>query len=248
VNSGTKPATVMSAENRTALSTCMALIRIRRNRSVQLWAALSVSVFLVTAKRCERMDKIKILLVDDDTLFREALSRWLEGDSELEMAGHCATVGEATAILRQKPVDIVLLDHDLGKERGFQFLTAAGQSGFEARVLIVTAGMTDAESVQALRLGARGILLKQSPPALLAQAIRRVMAGETWLDQSSVPALLAAANRIEAPGPGKPFTERENQVLQGVFEGLSNKEIGVRLSISESSVKPPFNNSSRKPV
>jgi DNA-binding NarL/FixJ family response regulator len=183
------------------------------------------------------MDKIKILLVDDHMLFREALSRWLDGEPDLEMAAHCASVAEATAIVRQKPIDIVLLDHDLGKERGFQFLTAAQQSGARAPVLIVTAGMTDAESVQALRLGARGILLKQSPPATLAQAIRKVMAGETWLDQSSVQALLEAANRIESPAHRRPFTDRESQVLQGVFEGLSNKEIGVRLTISESSVK-----------
>lgn len=175
--------------------------------------------------------------MDDHTLFREALSRWLEGEPDLEMAAHCASVGEASSILCQKPIDIVLLDHDLGKERGFQFMTAAKQGDFRARILIVTAGMTNAESAQALRLGASGILLKQSPPSLLAQAIRKIMAGETWLDQSSVQALIKAANRIENPDQGRPFTERESQVLQGVFEGMSNKEIGVRLSISESSVK-----------
>lgn len=183
------------------------------------------------------MNKIKVLLVHDHTLFREALSRWLEGEPDLEVAAHCASVGEPTAILRQKPVDVVLLDHEVGKERGFHFMAAARQSGFRARFLILTAGMTDAESVEALRLGASGILPKQSPPALLAQAIRKVMAGEAWLDQSSVQALLKAANRIEGPGHRKPFTERESRILQGVLQGLSNKKIGIRLSISESSVK-----------
>lgn len=175
--------------------------------------------------------------MDDHTLFREALSRWLEGEPDLEMAAHCASVGEATAILREKPIDIVLLDHDLGKERGFQFMVAAQQSGSAARTLIVTAGMTDAESVQALRLGASGILLKQSPPALLAQAIRKVAGGEMWLDPASIQALLESANRPGGTGPNRPFTERESDVLRGVFEGLSNKEIAARLSISESSVK-----------
>ena len=183
------------------------------------------------------MDKIRILLLDDHTLFREGLSRLLESEPDLEMAALCATVSEATDILRQKPIDLVLLDYDLGKEGGLEFIGRARKLGFKGRFLMVTAGMTDAESVQALSLGVGGIFPKHSSPHLLAQAIRKVMAGETWLDQSSVQALVEAAKRSERPGPSRPFTERESQVLQGVFEGLSNKEIGVRLRISESSVK-----------
>jgi DNA-binding NarL/FixJ family response regulator len=183
------------------------------------------------------MKTIKILLVDDHTLFREALSRWLEGEPDLEMTAHCASVHDALEILRRRPIDIVLLDHDLGKERGFQFLADARTLGFEGRLLMVTAGMTGAESVKVLDLGAHGIFLKQGSPGLLAEAIRKVSAGETWLDPACVPALVEAARRPQWPGGERPFTEREGQVLRGVLEGLSNKEIGVRLSISESSVK-----------
>jgi DNA-binding NarL/FixJ family response regulator len=183
------------------------------------------------------MTKIKILLLDDHALFREGLSRLVESEPDLEMAGHCATVDKATDILRQKPIDLVLLDYDLGKENGFEFIARARELGFEGPFLIVTAGMSDTESVQAVRLGVGGIFPKHSSPALLAQAIRKVMAGETWLDQSSIQALVEATKRRETPNLKKPFTERENQVLQGVFEGLSNKEIGARLDISESSVK-----------
>jgi two-component system, NarL family, nitrate/nitrite response regulator NarL len=183
------------------------------------------------------MDKIRILLLDDHALFREGLSRLIESEPDFEMAAHCASVSEATNILHHKRIDLVLLDFDLGKEDGFQFIASARQGGFHGRVLMVTAGMTDAESVQALRLGAGGIFAKHSSPGLLAQAIRQVMAGETWLDQSSMQALVEAAKRPERLRPTRPFTERESQVLQGVFEGLSNKEIGARLSISESSVK-----------
>ncbi len=153
------------------------------------------------------------------------------------MVAHCASAGEASEIVRRKPVDIVLLDYDLGKGRGFQFINDAREAGFQGRVLMVTAGMTDAESVQALRLGASGIFLKHNPPALLTQAIRKVMGGETWLDPASIQALVEAAKRPEPASQNKPFTERESQVLRGVFEGLSNKEIAARLTISESSVK-----------
>lgn len=185
------------------------------------------------------MDKIKILLVDDHALFREGLSRLIESERDFEMVAHCASVGEATNILRQKPIDLVLLDYDLGKENGFEFIARARKLGFEVRFLMLTAGMSDAESVQALGLGVGGIFLKHSSPALLAQAIRKVMAGERWLDQSSIQALIEATRRGEPEegGARRHFTERENQVLQGVFEGLSNKEIGARLRVSESSVK-----------
>ena len=183
------------------------------------------------------MTKTKILLLDDHALFREGLSRLVESEPELEMTAHCATLAEATELLRQKPIDLVLLDYDLGKENGFEFIARARKIGFAGRLLIVTAGMGDAECVQAVRLGVGGIFLKHSSPALLAQAIRKVMAGETWLDQSSIQALVEATKRRETPDARRPFTERENQVLQGVFEGLSNKEIGARLNISESSVK-----------
>ena len=183
------------------------------------------------------MDKIRILLLDDHALFREGLSRLLEGEPDLQMAACCASVGEATDALHQKPIDLVLLDYDLGKERGFEFISQARQRGFQGHFLMVTAGMSDAESVQALNLGVRGIFPKHSSPMVLIQAIRKVMAGETWLDENAIQALVRASKHPEGVDHTKPFTERETQVLQGVFEGLSNKEIGGRLNISESSVK-----------
>jgi len=183
------------------------------------------------------MDKIRILLLDDHALFREGLSRLVDSELDLEMTGHCATVDKAIDILRHKPIDLVLVDYDLGKENGFQFIARAREMGFEGRFLIVTAGMSDAQSVEAVRLGVGGIFTKHSSPVSLARAIRKVMAGETWLDQTSVQALVEATKRQETQASNPHFTERENQVLQGVFEGFSNKEIGARLDISESSVK-----------
>ncbi|HXW16237.1 MAG TPA: response regulator transcription factor [Terriglobia bacterium] len=183
------------------------------------------------------MDKIRILLLDDHALFREGLSRLLEGEPDLEMAACCASVSEATDALHQMPIDLVLLDYDLGKERGYEFMAQARQRGFQGRFLMVTAGMSDAESVRALDLGVSGIFPKHSSPMALIQAIRKVMTGETWLDENAIQALVRASKHPQGPNQPKPFTERENQVLQGVFEGLSNKEIGARLNISESSVK-----------
>jgi DNA-binding NarL/FixJ family response regulator len=105
------------------------------------------------------------------------------------------------------------------------------------RVLMVTAGITPSESVQILNQGASGIFLKHSSPALLAEAIRRVHGGETWVDQRCLRDIVQVASQPENHRASKDFTERERAVLRGVFEGLSNKEIGARLEISESSVK-----------
>jgi DNA-binding NarL/FixJ family response regulator len=87
---------------------------------------------------------------------------------------------------------------------------------------MVTAGMTDAQCVKALDLGAHGIFLKNSSPGLLAEAIHKVIAGEKWLDPACLQALVQAAKRPERAAPNRPFTGREIQVLRGVREGLSN--------------------------
>ena len=80
------------------------------------------------------MDKIRILLLDDHALFREGLSRLLEGEPDLEMAACCASVGEATDVLRQKPIDLVLLDYDLGKEAGLRVHYASPAGGLSGTI------------------------------------------------------------------------------------------------------------------
>ena len=175
-------------------------------------------------------------MLDDHTLFRESLSRLLDAEPDFEMVADCPTVEQAVEILRSGPVDLVLLDYDLGRQRAPDFLDRARALGFAPRVLMVTAGITPSESVQILNEGASGIFLKHSSPALLAEAIRRVHGGETWVDQRCLREIVQVASQPEGR-TSKDFTERERAVLRGVFEGLSNKEIGARLQISEGSVK-----------
>jgi DNA-binding NarL/FixJ family response regulator len=183
------------------------------------------------------MAEIRLLLVDDHTLFRESLSRLLDTESDFRMVAHCASGGEALEVLAKNEIDLVLLDYDLGEESGFQFIRNARDAGYGGRIFIVTGGMTDADSVRALGLGVCGIFLKTSSPALLSDAIRKVMAGETWIDQRCIQALVRAVDTAGDRERRKQLTDRERDVLRGVFEGLSNKEIGARLSISEASVK-----------
>jgi DNA-binding NarL/FixJ family response regulator len=183
------------------------------------------------------MSNIRLLLLDDHTLFRESLSRLLDAEPDFEMVADCSSVEQAIAVLGSRTVDLVLLDYDLGPQRAPDFLDRTRALALPPRVLMVTAGITPSESVQILNEGASGIFLKHSSPALLAEAIRRVHGGETWVDQRCLRDIVQVASQPENLRPSKDFTERERAVLRGVFEGLSNKEIGARLEISESSVK-----------
>jgi DNA-binding NarL/FixJ family response regulator len=181
--------------------------------------------------------QIRVLIVDDHTLFRESLSRLLEADTECKIVGACASVEEALKIVALEQIDLVLLDYDLGEKPGTQFLEESKRCGFSGPVLMVTGGMADAVMLRALENGASGVFLKSSPLAELTQAIGRVMKGETWIDSGMVKALIADAHRRSNEARQESLSARERSVLRYVFEGLSNKEIGHQLGISEGSVK-----------
>jgi two-component system nitrate/nitrite response regulator NarL len=175
------------------------------------------------------------LLVDDHASFGESVARALNAEPDLSVL-YCPTITAAAEALQQRPVDIVLLDHDLGGERASQFLPVARQRGFAGRVLIVTAWVSDAEAKRLLRQGVSGIFVKDSPLEALAQSIRLIHGGGVWLDKR-YRSLIAGDRAAVATVPGLSFNERERKVLSFVLEGLSNKGIGARLQISESYVK-----------
>jgi len=177
---------------------------------------------------------VRALLIDDHALFRESVCGVLNHKDGLEIE-HCGSIREALPLLAQKHFDLVLLDHDLGSERASQFLPAARQNGFEGRVLVVTAWVSETEARRLIRQGVAGIFLKEGPITQLSESIRAVMSGGTWIDRSF--------GRIEedgeSAGQSSPlvFNDRQRKVMRFVLEGLSNKEIAWRLQISESYVK-----------
>lgn len=181
---------------------------------------------------------IKILLIDDHTLFRESLGRLLQAESDIEIVGSSATVSDGLRLIQSSHPNVVLLDYDLGNDQGLSLLVKARAAGFSGAVLMVTAGIADAATLRLLQEGASGIFLKHSPPSRLITAIHRVAKGETWLDQNVMQSALASSkeSKGEEPTPSLP-TAREREVLQGVLDGLSNKEIAGKLGVSESAVK-----------
>jgi DNA-binding NarL/FixJ family response regulator len=179
---------------------------------------------------------IHILLLDDHALFRESVSRLLNAEPGFDVAGHCGTIDEALEILRRKQVDIVLLDFDLGERDGRDFLRLAKKQGFQAKVLVVTAGLDRVATSELIRSGISGVFQKTDSAGLLAQGIREVMAGKLWLSQEQLQTALQDELQPQK-SRSRPFSEREQQVLSCVFEGLANKEIAARIGVSESSVK-----------
>ena len=182
------------------------------------------------------MQRIRLLLVDDHPLFREGLARLLTSEPEFEVVAQCGTAGEALGVLGRSEIDVVLLDFDLGDEQGSHFIASARQSGYTGKILMVTAGMSAKESSAALKLGASGILLKHSSPGTLANAIRLVARGELWVDQKIIQQMADSLQGDQQSLP-RSLTQREDQVLQGVFEGLINKEIEAKIGVSEALVK-----------
>jgi DNA-binding NarL/FixJ family response regulator len=184
------------------------------------------------------MTRIRLLLVDDHLLFRQGLARLLTSEPDFQVVAECGTVSEARAIVERCSIDVVLLDFDLGEADSGGFISGLREGGHEAKVLMVTAGMPAEESSLALRLGASGIFLKNNSPGALAQAIRIVAAGATWIDQTVTQLIAESVVQPDEPDEKELLlTEREQQVLQGVFEGLGNKEIGSRIGVSVSAVK-----------
>lgn len=179
---------------------------------------------------------IRLLLIDDHGLFREGLARLFAGEKDFTLVANCSTGAEGIAALRQQPVDVVLLDYDLGDTRGTDVLTQIRLIAPQTRVLMLTAGLSEAVAKQAIALGASGIFLKHHSPTELGKCIRQVYEGWSWLDQEHLRAIFAGQST--EPAAGKPrFTQREREVLRGVFEGLANKEIATRLNTSEAAVK-----------
>ena len=187
------------------------------------------------------MPRIRLLLLDDHVLFREGLRRLLVSEADFETVAECSTLAEALEVLSRASIDIVLLDFDLEEETGTRFISAAAASGYSGKILMVTAGMSPLDMAVAKKLGISGIFLKHSSPATLLHAIRTVADGGEWMDPK-IAQLGSDAAKSETRAEKGPLTQREQQVLRSVFEGLTNKEIAYRIGASKSSVKATLQN------
>jgi DNA-binding NarL/FixJ family response regulator len=184
------------------------------------------------------MNEIRILMVDDHSLFRESLGKLLQATPGFCVVGQCSTVAEAVTAFSETQPDVVLLDYDLGEEQGFSLFAKLKNHLGGAKILMVTAGMSDEATVNIMEAGASGIFLKHSSLDQLLAAIHQVANGEIWLDTGAVRALVAGRNtQAGSLERSRPLTSRQGEVMRGILDGLTNKEIAQTLNTSESSVK-----------
>lgn len=188
---------------------------------------------------------IRILLVDDHTLFREGLRRLLDSEPGLAVCGDFESAQAAiTAVSAGQEFDIALLDYELTvstgqSTNGLDLLRQIRAIRPAAKILFVTAGMNMADLMTALKDLNAGIFLKTEPIAELMLAIQRTAKGERWVSSGAALVLVEnqQAKAVQENQRHDELNPRENLVLRGVLEGLSNKEIGARLDLTESSVK-----------
>ncbi len=181
---------------------------------------------------------IRLLVIDDHTLFRRGLVALLAGDPSLEVIGQAADAGEALRLATALQPHVILLDNHLPGVTGIQALPGLREAAPQARVLMLTVS-EDSEDLQAaLRAGAHGYLLKTIEGEQLVDAIRRCLQGEATISPEMTSKLVAAfQNPALQPGDGVQLSEREHQVLQQIARGASNKEIARTLEIAETTVK-----------
>jgi len=190
---------------------------------------------------------VRILIVDDHTLFRESLARLLGVEPDLHVVGHCATVAEAEQILAASEPDVILLDYDLGNESGTDLLHDLQVHGHVVKVLVVTAGIRQEVAFHLLECGIFGIMLKHGDPSQLLEAIHRVAVGEIFLDRRVIqPADAGGGFDSGRAQVTRSLTVRQMEVLRGILDGFTNKEIATHLSASETSIKAVIQEMFRK--
>lgn len=186
---------------------------------------------------------ITVALVDDDPMVRTGLNFILKGEEGIDVAWQAGDGAEALTKLRDRPVDVVLLDVRMPGLDGLATLEELRGWQTRPRVIVLTTFNTDDYVVRALKLGADAFLLKDADPARLVEAIQRVAAGENVLAPDVTRTLITVAT--DAPAAGDPsarslvaaLTEREREVAVLMTQGLTNNQIGTRLHLSLASVK-----------
>jgi DNA-binding NarL/FixJ family response regulator len=183
-------------------------------------------------------DVIRIVLVDDQTLFRKALARLLAETSDLQIVGEAGDGAEAIRMVGEHKPDVVLMDLQMPTLGGVEATRRLRDEHPEVKVLILTTFETDAYVLEALRAGAAGYVLKDSPPEAIASSIRAVLSNEKVMSTpiaDRVVAMLTGETTPQQYYDG--LTTRELQVLKMIAGGMANKQVAFQLKISEKTVR-----------
>ncbi len=195
------------------------------------------------------MNRIRLLLVDDQASFREGLSTVLSAQRDFEIAGQAANGLEAVQLAGQLQPCVVLMDLRMPQLGGVEATRRVRTEFPSCQVIVLTTFDDDDEVFEALRAGAAGYLLKDASPGKLAEAIRAAARGESFLQPSIAAKVVAEFTRLSqvhqsrpVPPLVEPLSDRECEVLRQLAAGKSNKEIAVALTLAEGTVKNHLSN------
>lgn len=198
------------------------------------------------------MDSIRVLLVDDQHIVRQGLATILKYSPGIQVAGEASDGQEAIILARELQPDVVLMDLKMPRMGGIPATRQICQEMPHIHVIILTTYDSDNLVFEGIKAGARGYLLKDTSSETLVDAIRGVVEGESQIDPAVARKVLAEFQRLAEEPPSalasqaagaatggeiEPLTPREKEVLQLLVEGLSNREIGAQLHLTEGTVK-----------
>jgi len=182
---------------------------------------------------------IRIVVADDHPFILDGLEQLFRGEADCEIVARCTNGDEAQQAVEKYRPDVLVLDVRMPRTDGIELLRRLQRSDVETKVVLLTASLDDGRLLEAFRLGASGLVLKESAPRLLVQSVRQVANGEqSWNGKAIAGALRLMLQREQAVASlSSTLTPREVEVTRMVAGGLRNKEIATRLDITEGTVK-----------
>jgi len=203
--------------------------------------------------------KIRIVVADDHPIFRDGLCKLLALEDDFEVVAQAQDGRQVLEVLQQLEPDILLLDLRMPGLDGLATLQRLQAVKHKTRIIVLTASDDKNEFVQAMKLGTSGIVLKQTATELLIKSIRKVHAGEIWLDSLTTQAVIRQLASSDEPAPAapsvgppltaplrdrerSPLSQREREIVSLVAQGFKNKEMAEKMFISEQTVKNHLHN------
>jgi DNA-binding NarL/FixJ family response regulator len=185
---------------------------------------------------------IRVAIADDHPVMREGLNRLLQAEAGFDVIGQAANGAETVKLVKRLQPDVLMLDVDMPEGSGMDVLRELAKTQTNCRVILIGGELTREQSLEAVRLGARGVVTRDATTSLIFKSIRTVMEGQYWIGRDAISDLISCllpgqASRPPATESKFGLTQRELQIITAVVAGYANKEIADRLSLSEHTVK-----------
>ncbi len=190
------------------------------------------------------MKRIRLVLVDDHAIVLDGLEQLFRLEPEFEVVARCTTAETAVRAVEAYQPDVIVMDLAMPDLDGLWVLGRLAELNLPTRAVLLTAHVDEAKLVEAIRLGVYGVVLKEMAPKMLMECVRKVAAGEKWFEQQAVARAMDRMNKreTELDRLKRLLTPRELELVGLAAEGLRNKEIAERLSITEGTVKIHLHN------